>query len=261
MESVNNKTFTPLQVGRAYIGTYEKVDAYSSCVFSIISDQDCLITMYQSQNKTNEYSVSYSYTTPNMQYTMPVQLTAPYVYFVVRNEGNVAQTKLNFTVIYKTAYTQAGSGANSNIFDSTGNNLLSDGSGNLGVKLNAVDASLIQNNGLKTYITNPSLPFAPVVQRVTATLWNVSSINTGATSNKLDCSTVSCNNLSVYGTTSTAGTISVLLSADNSTFFASQYTASVGIGQFGFSCPVSAPYVRLQWTGSATTITAIASAS
>lgn len=258
MESVNNKTFTPLQAGRAYIGLYEKVDAYSSCVLSIISDQNCLVTMYQSQNKTTEYSVNYSYTTPNVQYTMPIQLTAPYVYFVVRNEGSVAQTYLNFTIIYKTAYNQTGA---TNIFDSNGNTLLSDGSGNLGVKLDAVDASLVQSGGIKAYITNGSLPFSPAVQRATATLWNASSITTGAMSANLDCSAISSDNISIYGTTSGSGTITVRFSADNTTFYQTQYSSVLSAGEFGFSIPMSAPYVSLLWTGGATTITAIASAS
>lgn len=262
MESVNNKTFTPLEAGRAYIGTYDKVDGYSSCVLSLISDQNCLITLYQSQNKSSEYSSTYSYTSPNTQFTQSVSLTAPYVYFTVRNQGNVAQTKLNFTVIYKTAYTTAGGGNNSNIFDSNGNNLLSDGSGNLGVALNAIDASLVQSNGLKTYIVNPSLPVTTTVQRASAKLWAGASIASGATSSKFDVSTISSTTLSVYGNTSASGTISVLFSQDNTTFYASQYATTITTsGDFGFSCPLSAPYIRFLWTGSNATITAVASAS
>lgn len=262
MESTFNKTFTPLQAGRAYIGSFEKVDAYSSCVISIISNQNCLITAYQSQNKTTEFASTFLYTTLNTQANFNLSLSAPYVYFTVRNESANAQTLLNFTVIYKTAYTQAGAGANSNIFDSEGNNLLSDGSGNMGVKLNAIASSLLQeDNGLKTYIINDSLPFSPTVQRVSATVWAASSIISGATSAKFDCSEVSTTNLSVYGTTSAAGTLTVLFSADNTNFYESQYSQGSSGGFFGFSCPNSAPYIRLIWTGSATTITAIVSAS
>ena len=262
MESTFNKTFTPLEAGRAYIGSYEKVDAYSSCVISLISDQDCLITAYQSQNKSSEYPITFSYTTPNTQFNMPMTLSLPYVYFTVRNQSANAQTYLNFTVIYKTAYTQAGAGANSNIFDSNGNNLLSDGNGNLGIYLNTVNPSLIQNNGLKTYLTNASIPITSAVQRVSGVLWNASSILSGATSSKLDCGSISSTNLSVYGTTTANGSVSVLFSSDNTNFYQSQYSFTIAVsGEFGFSCPSSAPYVQLLWTGSPTTITAIASAS
>lgn len=262
MESINNKTFTPLQAGRAFIGTYDKVDAYSSCVLSIKSDQPCLITMYQSQNRTLEYPVSVAYTTNPNQYSEVLPLYMPYVYFVVRNEGNDTQTFLNFTIIYKTAYPTSGggSGGNVNIFDSTGALITSDGT-NLNVKLNDVNPTLIQDDGLKTYIVNSSLPITLSTQRTSGKLWDNQSIATGATSDKLDAHTVSSTNLSVYGTTSIAGKLSVLFSADNSAFYESQYNIDATSGAFGFSCPCSAPYVRLLWSGSSTTITAIISAS
>lgn len=259
MESVNNKTFTALQAGRAYIGTYDKVDGYSSAVLSIISDQQCLITVYQSQNRTLEYATQYTYTTTGIQFTTTISLTAPYVYFVVRNEGGDAQTYLSFTVIYKTAYPTVGGGvgSNVNIFDSTGAEILADSS-NLRVKLQAVDGTLIQSGGLKTYVVNP---FTPAVQRTTVESWTNQSINTGDTSSLLDVRAISSTNLSVYGTSSDAGTIGVQFSDDGTTFYSTQYLTSTVNGDFGFSCPMSAPYARLLWTGDSTTITAFIAAS
>ena len=267
MESVNNKSFTPLQAGRAYIGIYDKVDAYSSAVISLVADQNCLITMYQSQNRTLEYSTTYNYTTAGAQYTQSVPLTAPYVYFTVRNESSTDQTRMNFTVIYKTAYPVSGGGGGGdvNIFDSSGANIDSDGSGNLNVKLNTVNPSFLQDNGLKTYIVNSSLPITLSTQRKTQKVWNLASITNGATAAEFDVSNISATNLSVYGTTIVAGgtdKISVMFSGDNVNYYESQYYVDVTGGSFGFSLPVSAPYARLLYTGSlGITITAVMSAS
>ena len=270
MESVNNKSFIPLQAGRAYIGIYDKVDAYSSAVISLVADQNCLITMYQSQNRTLEYPTTYNYTTAGAQYTHSVPLTAPYVYFTVRNESGTDQAYLNFTVIYKTAYPVSGGGGgggNVNIFDSSGANIDSDGSGNLNVKLADINSSFLQDNGLKTYIVNSSLPITLSTQRKTQKVWNSASITNGATADKFDVSNVSATNLSIYGTTIVAGgtdKISVMFSGDNVNYYESQYYVDVTGGSFGFSCPMSAPYARLLYTGSLSygiTITAVMSAS
>ena len=106
MESTNNISFVPLQTGRAFIGTYDTITQYASAVISLFSDTACEIYMYQSQNKTGTYVSTYN-SVAGTQFVQEVQLTAPYVYFVVRNDSIANQTKLSFTVIYKTAYAGA----------------------------------------------------------------------------------------------------------------------------------------------------------
>jgi hypothetical protein len=261
MESVNNKSFTPLEAGRAYIGLSDRVESYSSCVVSLISDQPCVITMYQSQNKTLEYVETYAYTDVGNQYIQDILLSAPFVYFTVRNQGVQSQTYLQFTVIYKTAYPPSTFGESVNISDSNGANLLSDGSGNLGMKLNAINSTLQFNNGLRTYIVNADLPVSITSQRISGKVWNSAVVEDEGVSSKFDCSAVNTTNVSVYGTTSVAGKITVLFSGDNSIFYASQYSIDAEIGDFGFSAPVSAPSLRLLWNGAETTITSYLSIS
>jgi hypothetical protein len=102
-ESTNNISFVPLNSGRAYIGTYDSVSEYASAVISLFSTTACEIFMYQSQNKTGTYVSTYT-SSANTQFTQNVALTAPYVYFVVRNSTGTNQTSLSFTVLYKNTY-------------------------------------------------------------------------------------------------------------------------------------------------------------
>ena len=99
MESTNNQTFVPLGSNKTYIGTYDVVSAYTSAKISLISDQDCEVRVYQSQNKKNTFSVSFQ-ATANVQLEEYLTLSNPFVYFTVRNKSSTAQTVLNFTVIY-----------------------------------------------------------------------------------------------------------------------------------------------------------------
>lgn len=103
MESLNNNTFIPLESHRLYLGTYDTVSKFSSCVISLISDRECQISMIESQNKTHTSTRIFT-TVANEQFATIVNLTSPFVYFTVRNESLSSQTFLNFTVIYKTEF-------------------------------------------------------------------------------------------------------------------------------------------------------------
>ena len=103
MESILNKSFIPLQSGRVYIGDYDKVEAYASAVINLLSDQPCLITMFQSQNKTEVYTTTFT-SVANTHFVQTVPITSPFVYFSVRNQSSTDQTELAFTVTYRIAF-------------------------------------------------------------------------------------------------------------------------------------------------------------
>lgn len=100
MESSFNRTFTPLQSGRVYIGTYDTITLYPTASISLLSDTTCEIIVYQSQNKIDTYQTVFT-TTANTQFTTQLTLTAPYVYLTVRNSSVSDQTHLSMTVIYR----------------------------------------------------------------------------------------------------------------------------------------------------------------
>jgi hypothetical protein len=258
MESQLNKSFVPLQPNRSFIGQFDDVAEYSSAVISLIADTNCTITMYQSQNKTLEYTTAYN-TTANTQFEQAVDLTAPFVYFTVRNESSsVTQTFLNFTVIYKTAYAvpSGGAGTDVNIRDSAGNTITAT-SGSLQTKLMAIDSSLTTGGALKVNVENASLPISS--SRVQTLAWSSAPVADGGTSSIINMSASNLQVLSVYGTTDDVGTITVLFSAEGTVFYDSQYSYDVAVaGAFGFTIPAAVSYARLRWTTLSTpaTITA-----
>ena len=105
MESQLNKSFVPLEVGRSYIGQYEEVSQYGACVVSLFSDQVNTITIHQSQNMNLEYTQTFT-TVANTQFTQNIELTAPFVYFTVRNSSSTTETVMAFTVLYKVDFQQ-----------------------------------------------------------------------------------------------------------------------------------------------------------
>jgi len=225
MESTNNISFIPLQAGRAYIGTYDTVSSYASAVISLFADTDCEIFMYQSQNKTGTYLNTYN-STGGTQFTQNVPLSAPYVYFVVRNTTGTNQTSLSFTVIYKTAYAQSSVGSAVSIVSQSA-----------GL---ALDSSLFTiNNTLKG--------------KGNYTLWNSVSVENGDTS-AIASSVYATRVLSIFGNASDTATLTLQLSIDGSTFYSTQSTITVN-GDFGFSIPCSFLSFRLIASGISTTST------
>lgn len=154
MESTNNLSFTPLQAGRAYIGTYDSVAAYGSANISVFADTDCQIFVYQSQNKTITYVTTYT-SSANNQFTQSVALTAPYVYFVVRNSTATNQTVLNFTVIYRaTAPSTSAVPTNVNIVSQSAGLALNSTLIDIDTKLGAELDVNIQNSSINTVNVN-----------------------------------------------------------------------------------------------------------
>ena len=154
MESTNNLSFTPLEAGRAYIGTYDSVAAYGSANISVFADTDCQIFMYQSQNKTITYVTTYT-SSANTQFTQSVALTAPYVYFVVRNSTATNQTVLNFTVIYRaTAPSTSSLPTNVNIVSQSAGLALNSTLVSIDSKLDAGLNVSVQNSSINTVNVN-----------------------------------------------------------------------------------------------------------
>lgn len=223
MESTNNISFIPLQSGRAFIGTYDTVSAYASAVLSLFADTACEIYMYQSQNKTGTYVSTYT-TVGGTQFVQEVSLSAPYVYFVVRNTSAFNQTKMSFTVIYKTAYAGAGVSADVNILSQSA-----------GLALNATIVAtnaLLQTKGVHTF-------------------WDNEAVGAGDTTSGLTLATLPQKTLSIFGATSAPTTITLMMSVDGVNYFLSQYSV-LADGNFGYCIPCPFYSVCLYSSASAT---------
>jgi hypothetical protein len=218
MESTNNKTFVPINAGQLYIGNPDNISNFSNCIITIVSDTNCLVTMYQSDNPRTGLSANdiSSFTDANpteyptralVPYVRTIDLTKSYVYFTLQVLGQKEQNYLNFTVLY-----------------------------------NARDQGIIG--------------------RVNTKVWDDIRITNNTQSSTLDMSHITPHNLSVFGTTTESGSITIMFSYDNLMFYNTQYFCNVSDNQnFGFTITCAAPFAKLNWTGNDTIITAIMSVS
>lgn len=267
--STNNFTLEPLDANRIYIGKYDSVLQYASAIVSVNGDTDMELIAYTSVDKIRTTSTAYPIlaSTP---YTKIIQLSAPYIYFTLRNSTGVAQTYLNFDVIYREVSVPEASAVASNvsIFDSAGNSLLSDGS-----------------NALQTYITNASIPvtYTPSgtqdvsivaddvglaldtsVQAVDTTLkfkdksklWDNELVAIAGVSAVASSLTYPSKFLSVFGTVSSATTLTLQLSFDGVTYYDTQYSYDA-TGDFGFALQLPFYYLRFKSSASATITLAV----
>ena len=99
-ESQNNKSFVPLLAGRVYIGSYDTVSPYATATISLLSDTSCSLVAYQSQNKV-QYSTTTYTTIGGVPFSAQLNLTDPFCYFTVRNSSVTDGTLMAFTVIYR----------------------------------------------------------------------------------------------------------------------------------------------------------------
>lgn len=220
MESTNNISFVALQSGRAFIGTYDNVVGFCSATISFYADTTTTITLFQSQNKTADYGTVFN-TVANTQFIQNVNLSAPYAYFIVRNNSVNDQTVLRFTVIYNMPYApSSGGGVGTDV------NILSQ------------EADLATQTGLTT-INNS------INSKATFTLWNnvaVASLGVSESSSGSPNARV----ISIYGNTSVPTTLTIQFSPDNSagSYFSSQYNIMAD-GDFGYSLPCAFANLRL----------------
>ncbi len=211
MESNNSQTFVALGSNKTYLGTYDAVSLYSTAKISLISDQNCEIIAYQSQNKKNTSSTVYQ-ATANVQLEEYLTLANPFVYFTVRNKSSTVQTILNFTVVYSISQVSS-SGASSNV------NIVSQSAG------------LALNSSVTAISTTLNM-------KETAFFWNASSVLATGLSSIISSGTHPTRSLSVFGNTSAQTTITLQISADGSNFYDTQ-SVIIANGNFGYSltCP------------------------
>jgi hypothetical protein len=101
MQSSNNHTDVPLTAGSIFLGKYDKVLNFANAYYSIVSDQDCQVVVYQSNDRTNYSTTVYSYDHTNGYVTQTTALTQAYVYLTVRNTTGTNQDVLHVSMIYK----------------------------------------------------------------------------------------------------------------------------------------------------------------
>ena len=262
--STNNFSLEPLGANRIYIGKYDSVLPYACAVLTVNADSDCELTVYSSVDKIRTTTQAFQ-TFSGVPYVKIIQLSAPYVYFTLRNTTGTAQTYLNFDVIYREVNVSIASetAASVNIFDSDGASILSNGS-----------------NALQTYITNPSLPitFTPSgtqdvnvigndvglaldssVQAIqttlqyknSASLWGGVPVLAGGVSSYVSSPVYATRILSVFGSTSAQTTITLQMSSDGITFYDTQYTYDAN-GEFGYVLPIAFSYLRFKSSAPAT---------
>ena len=233
-ESVNNRTFTPLQAGRVFIGTYDTVIPFSTAVVSCLSDTECVISAFQSQNKVQTSQQTFN-VEAGVRFTTQIQISNPYLYFTVRNSSALINgTQLSFTVIYhETQILSPSSGGDTNIFDSTGSPIVST-SGKLQVQDVTAEASLASIDAKLT------------TSRGGQVLWATPSTGAGGFSESENLTGKAVVNLTFYGNSNLATVLTVQFSNNGTTWFSSQYTYTLTSGgDWGFSIPVSPFYVRL----------------
>lgn len=100
MLSVKNSSLIPLASNRVFIGSWDNVIQYNTAIVSVYSDTNTLLTVYQSQNKTNDFVSTYNLQS-GVYNELQIGLTNQYVYFTLLNQSQDSQTFLNLSVIYR----------------------------------------------------------------------------------------------------------------------------------------------------------------
>ena len=227
-ESKLNISNVPLNAKGLFIGAYENVAEFSSIVISIYSDTETTISCYQSLNKQLA-NVSVFTGVANVQSTFIISpIILPFVYMTVRNGTTTNQTVLNFSVAYKnSAFSTAGTGADVNITNTY------------------LPVSQYGVWEVNTQLTKGS-----------TAIWNNAVVGAGDVS--INFATASENNqsVSIFGNSSDATTVSILVSNDNTNYYTTQYTYSIAENSdFGFSLVLPFKYLKLS-SANATTLTA-----
>lgn len=235
MESTNNRTFLPLASGRAYIGSWDTVSAFASATITCVSDTDAAITMFQSGNKQIEVQTPLA-VQADVYFSQTINITAPYVYFAVRNSSGTNQNVLAFTVVYHQDYAPPAAHpgtVNSNIFSSSGESIG------------------VSSEALNVFVKNAQVPVEVPTTRAYAKAWDNATVNAGDTSAALALDPFSSRALTVYGVCSAACVLTLQFSPDGLVWYssASTYTLS-GAGDFGWCIAGACPsYARLLITG------------
>lgn len=103
MESVYNKTFTPLNAGDLWKGRSEIVDLYNIACVSCASDTDGLLSLLQSQNDINYDFASLHNIVGGTPFNINEKIKAKYYRVMFENTSVTNQTYLRLTTVYKNA--------------------------------------------------------------------------------------------------------------------------------------------------------------
>lgn len=219
IKSTFNSSSTPLQSGRMFIGRWDSVLEYSTCVITVTCDVNTELRVYQSSDKINSNSETF-FPLGGTPFTQILNLTSPFFYLTLQNISGTNAVELSLETIYRTVSVTK----NVNIFSSEGDLITSTG-GFLNVNVGSVADT-----------------------RVNLLAFN-SSIAAGAVSPSLNASLNDTTNISVYGLTGgTAVTLTLQFSRDNTNWYNTQYSVTVTNDNFGFTIPSAASYIRLKRT-------------
>ncbi len=101
MESVYNKTFTPLNAGHLWKGRSEVVDTYNVACVSCASDTNGLLSLLQSQNDINYDFAGLYDIVGGTSFNVNEKLKAKYFRVMFENTSETNQTYLRLTTFYK----------------------------------------------------------------------------------------------------------------------------------------------------------------
>lgn len=97
--STKNINFVNLQSHRSYIGEYEDLFSYSTCIATVNCDKQTTLTFVQSQNKTK--TSKQTFTCIVGLNTLYIDITQPYGYFILENTSVTTSSYCQFTVLLK----------------------------------------------------------------------------------------------------------------------------------------------------------------
>jgi hypothetical protein len=103
MESVYNKTFTPLNAGNLWKGRSEIVDVYNIANVSCASDTNGLLSLLQSQNDINYDFANLYDIVGGTPFNISEKLKAKYFRVVFENTSVTNQSYLRISTVYKNA--------------------------------------------------------------------------------------------------------------------------------------------------------------
>jgi hypothetical protein len=219
IKSTFNSSATPLQNGRMFIGRWDSVLEYSTCVITVNCDENTELRIFQSSDKINSIGDTF-FPVGGTPFTQIINLTSPFFYLTLQNISGTNATQLSLETIYRTVSVTK----NVNIFSSEGD-LITSTDGKLDVNVSSVPTTRLN-----------LLAFS-------------SSIPAGAVSSSLNASLNNTTNISVYGLTAGTGvTLTVQFSADNTNWYSTQYSVTLTNENFGFTIPSAASYLRLKRT-------------
>ena len=96
--------------------------------------------------------------------------------------------------------------------------------------------------------------------RVAKKVWTNQAVLTNGTSQIVNLTNTQKGVVSIFGTTSVLGNLTVEMSDDGLVFYPSQYSANLAVGPFGFTVQLASQFTRLIWGGNTSTITCHVSA-